>query len=182
MLSIWMLVAATTALSSGADSGATWHADYGDALAETKQDGQPLLIVLDNPSKAADRLDPSLLNAEKGSFPLDRYALCHVDVTTKYGKQVAEGFKVTEFPHVAIIDKSGTVILRRVKGEVTEQEWTKILNKHADGLRVGATAHTVSKPVISTPVSTYTPSISAPISYPAPVAQPYCPSCQLRNR
>ncbi|CAN0340376.1 unnamed protein product, partial [Ectocarpus sp. 4 AP-2014] len=101
---------------------------------------------------------------------------------TEYGQKVAAGFKVTSFPHVAIIDQSGSVILRRVAGEVSKDEWLSVLTKHQAGERTGQTRHTVAKPVISTvqPATTYTPSIQPAASYPS--AQPYCPSCQLRNR
>lgn len=180
MLSTWML-AAVAALTGSAQHADNWHADYGKALAETKQDNQPLLVVLDVPGDEAKRLDPSLLSAESGAFPLDSYALCHIDATTEYGKKVAAGFKVTEFPHVAIIDKSGSVILQRVSGDVTVAEWTKALKSHADGLRASAKRVTVAKPVVSSP-AVVTPSTGA-VSYPSYSSpQPYCPSCQLRNR
>ncbi len=175
MLSTWMLVAA--ALTGSAQPADNWHADYGKALAETKQDSQPLLVVLDVPGDEANRLDPALLSAETGAFPLDSYALCHIDATTEYGKKVAEGFKVTEFPHVAIIDKSGSVILKRVSGDITVTEWTTALKSHADGLRASAKRHTVAKPV----TSVVTPSTGA-VSYPSYNSpQPYCPSCQLNR-
>lgn len=182
MLSTWMLAAVAAGLTAGAETQDNWHADYGKALAETKQDHQPLLVVLDIPSDETKRFDPSLLTAEGGALPLDNYALCHIDASTEYGQKVAAGFKVTSFPHVAIIDQSGSVILRRVAGEVSKDEWLSVLTKHQAGERTGQTRHTVAKPVISTvqPATTYTPSIQPAASYPS--AQPYCPSCQLRNR
>lgn len=194
MLSTWMLAAVAAGLTAGAETTDTWHADYGKALAETKQDNQPLLVVLEDSSDEAKRLDASLLTAEGGALPLDSYALCRIDVSTDYGKKVAEGFKVTSFPHVAIIDQSGSVILRRVKGEVTKAEWLSVLLKHQNGERMGQTRYTVAKPIVEAqPITvqptttvaptTYTPSVQPMIQYPsAPVSQPYCPNCQLRNR
>lgn len=192
MLSIWMFAAAVAAPAAESAPASAWHADYGSALAETKQDGQPLLVVLEKPADDAGRLNPSLLTADSGAFPLESYALCRIDVTTEYGKQVAEGFKVTEFPHVAIIDKSGSVILRRVSGEISKAEWKDVLKKHADGLRVGAVTQTVAKPVVTegavatTPAATFTPTVTVPgaaVTYPsAAPARPFCPNCQLRNR
>lgn len=197
MLSTWMLAALAAGLTADAPTANDWHADYGDALTQTKQENQPLLIVLEDSSDASKSFDPSLLNAEGGALPLESYALCRIDASTEYGKKVAEGFKVTEFPHVAIIDQSGSVILRRVKGEVSKAEMLSVLLKHQNGQRVGQTRYTVAKPVVSTPVatvqpitvqpaaapSTYVPSFQPAVQYPsAPVAQPYCPSCQLRNR
>lgn len=185
MLSIWMFVAAVAAPTAQADSAAAWHANYSEAVAETKQEHQPLLVVFDKPGDEAEQLDPSLLSAESGAFPLDSYALCHIDATTDYGKQVAEGFKVTEFPHVAIIDKSGSIVLRRVSGDVSQSEWKKILKEHKDGARSSVAhssvvSHTVAKPV-TTATPSYTPKISSPVSTPS-YSKPYCPSCQLRNR
>lgn len=176
MLSTWMLAALAGALSADAGVGANWHADYADALAETKQEDHPLLVVIDKPSEEGKQFDPELLKQADA----EAYALCHIDASTEYGKKVAEGFKVTEFPHVAIIDKSGSVILRRIKGEVTADQWTAALKAHQNGERSGRTRYTVAKPVVSTPATTYTPTFQPAVSY--PTAQPYCPSCQLRNR
>ncbi|QDV72550.1 hypothetical protein [Botrimarina mediterranea] len=181
MLSIWMFVAAVAAPTAPAESTDAWHANYSEAVAETKQEEQPLLVVFDKPGDESAELDPSLLSAESGAFPLDSYALCHIDATTDYGKQVAEGFKVTEFPHVAIIDKSGSVVLRRVSGDVTQSEWTKVLKEHKNGDRSTAVTHSVSKPVKSTTPS-FSPSVSMPSSSQGGYSKPYCPSCQLRNR
>lgn len=186
----YMMLATAAALSADAPK-ADWHADYGVALEETKEESQPLLVVMDVPGDDAKRFNPELLKAEGGALPLAKYALCHIDASTEYGKKVAEGFKVTEFPHVAIIDKSGSVILRRVKGDIEKAEWLSVLLKHQDGQRAGASRYTVAKPVVSQPATTttvapttYTPTVTPAISYPAaqPAAQPYCPSCQLRNR
>lgn len=185
MLSIWMFVAAVAAPTAPATSADAWHANYSEAVAETKQESQPLLVVFDKPGAEAEELDPSLLTAESGAFPLDSYALCHIDATTDYGKQVAEGFKVTEFPHVAIIDKSGSVVLRRVSGDISQKEWTKVLKEHKDGARSSAVTHTVAKPVTTTSTTaspSFTPSVSMPSSSQGGYTKPYCPSCQLRNR
>ncbi len=180
MLSIWMFVAAVAAPPAQADSANAWHANYSEAVAETKQEHQPLLVVFDKPGDENAVLDPSLLSAESGAIPLGSYALCHIDATTDYGKQVAEGFKVTEFPHVAIIDKSGSVVLRRVSGDISQKEWTQVLKEHKDGDRSSAVTHTVAKPVQSSSPS-YTPTMGSPVSTPS-YSKPYCPSCQLRNR
>ena len=49
------LAVATLAASTFAVSPAkvTWQADYGKALAATRSDQRPLLVVLDNPSAPA---------------------------------------------------------------------------------------------------------------------------------
>ena len=181
MLSIWMFVAAVAVPTAPADSARAWHGNYSQAVAETKQESQPLLVVFDKPGDENAELDPSLLSAESGAIPLDSYALCHIDATTEYGKQVAEGFKVTEFPHVAIIDKSGSVVLRRVSGDISQSEWKQVLKEHKNGDRSSAVTHTVAKPLKASTTPSFTPTMSSPISTPS-YSKPYCPSCQLRNR
>lgn len=179
MLSSWTLVSLIALTAAATTGGKTeCSADYGKALAESREDGQPLVVVLDVPSDPAQSLDPSLLSADSGAFPLASYDLCHVDVSTEYGKEVAEVFHATSFPHVAIIDRTGSVILTRLSGKVSEGSWRETLARHEKGLRRGAATHTVAKPVVD---SAATP---AAYSLPAEVyqAQPHCPSCQLRNQ
>jgi hypothetical protein len=175
MLSTWMLLSLVAALPADAPAETAWEADYGQALAQTREVEQPLLVVLDVPSDEAQRLNPELLDVANGAFPLDSYELCRVDVSTEYGKRVAKSFKVTEFPHVAIIDKSGSVILHRIKGEVTTDQWKSTLARHAEGLRSSGSRYTVAKPL--------TDLSSAGFVEPSETSssKPYCASCQ-RNR
>lgn len=190
MLSTWMLISLAAGLTTGADTPSDWHADYGVALAETKQAEQPLLVVLEAPADEAQSLNPELLSAESGAFPLGSYEVCRIDVSTDYGKEVAKVFRVTEFPHVAIIDKTGSVILRRVRGDVSTDQWKSILAQHESGARQGRTRYTVAKPVIdgasAAPVSsgaTFSTSVSLPgasVEYAMPTSSSYCPSCQRR--
>ncbi|MEN0111300.1 MAG: hypothetical protein AAF805_11315 [Planctomycetota bacterium] len=189
MLLNWILVATSAALAADAkiDAADGWNADYGAALAETKADERPLLVVLDNPAEAAESLGEERLEAGG----LERYALCRVDVTSEYGREVAKAFGVTEFPHVAIIDRTGSVIVRRIAGDVSAEQWESILDRHAAGLREGRTRYTVAKPIVSEPpAAAATPVTSSgylPSEVAFPTARPiysapssYCPSCQLR--
>jgi len=152
-----------------------WQADYGDALAATRADEkQPLLVVLDEPNGTEDRIAPALLG-EGDAQSVDRkllkhYHLCHVDVSTKYGKRIAGLFKAKRFPHVAIIDRSGKVILFKKSGPISSTEWTKTLEVHQDGERV--VAKHISYTVSGDAAQSSTPSYSN---------NGYCPSCQ-RNR
>ncbi|TWT88418.1 hypothetical protein Mal64_18990 [Pseudobythopirellula maris] len=181
MLASWMALTVAAALSASTptttETTADWQADYGKALEQTRSDDRPLLVVIDSPSDETQRVDPTLLDPQSGKFPLEKYDLCHVDVTTEYGKQVAEAFSATTFPHVSIIDRSGSVILHKQSGAVSEKQWNDALAKHERGLRRGEGSYRVSKPTVSASditVSGY--GSAAPMQY----TQPYCPSCQRR--
>jgi hypothetical protein len=56
-------------------------------------------------------------------------------VTTEYGKKVAEVFHAKEFPHVAIIDKTGSMVIFKKTGQIDSAEWQKILTNNKAGER-----------------------------------------------
>jgi hypothetical protein len=159
---------------AGTPQPVEWQADYGKALAATRSGDQPLLVVLDEPTTAEARVEPALLgegtlNTSDAEL-LHRYHLCHVDVSTSYGKKVAGVFAAKRFPHVAIIDKSGSVIIYSRSGKIADGEWRTALRSHQDGTRplrhvsykLSGDASESSSPVYSN--------------------QSYCPSCQRRSR
>ncbi|TWT47679.1 hypothetical protein [Botrimarina hoheduenensis] len=193
MLLSQLTIALIAALpNAGATTG--WQADYGVALAETREAAKPLVVVIDRPGVEGESLDAELLSPASGAFPLDSFELCHVDASTAYGKQVAQVFHVTSFPHVAIIDKTGSVILKRMSGTISRDTWALALREHQDGQRAGVGRYTVAKPVVTASGSgetgVTTPAYSAPTQFSpstggfvmptTPSPQPYCPSCQLR--
>lgn len=153
-----------------------WQASYGQALQATRDGNQPLLVVLDKPNSNSGRIAPELLSegtvSGHSAELLKSYQLCHVDVTTEYGKKVAEAFKAKSFPQIAIIDKTGSVILHREKGQVDLAEWEKMLTEYKEGLRTSAKAvsHVSYKPAES---ASHTGSSSS--------SRPYCPSCQAKQ-
>jgi hypothetical protein len=146
-----------------------WQADYGKALAATREGNQPLLVVLDKPES---RVDASLLGEGKiegEQFDLLRpYHLCHVDASTEYGQKVAKAFDAKKFPYVAIIDKSGSVVIFSKEGKIASNDWEAALKSNKDGDRT-------SKP--TTHVS-YKVSVD-------PNAKPgepgYCPNCHKHS-
>jgi hypothetical protein len=154
-----------------------WEASYGKALQATREGNQPLLVVLDKPNSEEARVEPALLS--EGSISgqsvesLKPYRLCHVDVTSEYGKKVAGVFHATSFPHVAIIDKTGSVIIHRQTGKLDAAGWEKMLKAHKDGVRTTAKAvsHVTYRPIeaVSYEGLNYTTS------------RPYCPSCQAKQ-
>ena len=121
MLASLTTVMMACALTASAPADLKWEADYGKALEQTRADDRPLLIVIDNPNADAEQAPESLVGKQEiEKSVLRKYDLCRVDVTTDYGKAVAKVFKAKTFPYVAIIDKTGSVILHSQSGPVSE--------------------------------------------------------------
>lgn len=159
------LVAASFATSTPASLD--WQADYGKALAATRSDQRPLLVVLDIPSNPEQSLSNELLATQGDQAKvLGAYELCHVDASTEYGQKVAAAFGATQFPHTAIIDRKGEVVLFKKPGQIEQSEWTTTLVKYQTGER--PVAHTAF----------YGGSSIMPTSYPTLSNGSYCPSCQ----
>ena len=78
--------------------------------------------MLDIPVESASRASTTSLLAAEGEQAklLGAYELCHVDVSTEYGKQVAKAFGATQFPHTAIIDRTGAVVLFKKPGQIAD--------------------------------------------------------------
>jgi hypothetical protein len=156
-----MLAATATATPGKLD----WQADYGTALEATRSDHRPLLVVLDVPANPEAALDQSLLSGEGelGAL-LGNYELCHVDVSTEYGQQVAKAFGATQFPHTSIIDRNGAYVLFKKPGQITETEWNATLTRYQSGEQ--PIDRTVSYRGSVLPASSTMTNSS------------YCPSCQ----
>jgi hypothetical protein len=166
---------ATAALALGALMAAPqplqWEADYGKALKATRSSDSPLLVVLDKPNSRDARIQPALLSTSGDQVEarlLKPYGLCHIDVTTSYGRKVAKAFQATSFPHVAIIDKTGSTVIFRKTGQIEADEWQRILTRHKSGER--SLAKAVSR-------TTYKPSGSINTD----VLRPSCPNCQRNS-
>jgi len=133
------VVTATLAIGvlAAAPKAPQWETSYGKALEETRAGQDPLLVVLDKPNSKEARIEPALLSEDKATTSssklLKPYRLCHVDVTTEYGQKVAKVFKAKEFPHVAIIDKTGSLVIFKKTGQIDSAEWQKILTSHKTG-------------------------------------------------
>ena len=168
---ICYLAIATLALSAlaAAPQSHQWESSYGKALEATRAADEPLLVVLDKPKSEDARLAPQMLSddvaGESETNLLRPYQLCHVDVTTNYGRKVAKAFGATSFPHVAIIDKSGSTVIFSKSGKIRAEEWERILTRHRTGER--SLAKSVSR-------TSYKPSGSMSTD----VLRPSCPNCQ----
>jgi hypothetical protein len=173
MVSYLAIAILSVGLLSGSPQTPQWEASYGKALKATRSENSPLLVVLDKPDSDEARLEPELLAEDTVSGDdtklLRPYRLCHVDVTTKYGRRVAKAFRAKRFPHVAIIDKTGSKVIFRKSGKIEAKEWEQILERHKSGDRTLAKA--VSR-------SSYKPSEG--LSH-QPVSRPYCPNCQRNS-
>jgi hypothetical protein len=149
-----------------------WESSYGKALEATRAAEAPLLVVLDKPMTKDARLAPELLNEKKAegsdSALLKPYQLCHIDVTTSYGKKVAKAFHATTFPQVSIIDKNGKTVIFTKTGNIKPAEWQQILIRHKSG--DPSLAKTVSR-------TTYKPITGSS----SDGARPYCPNCQRNS-
>lgn len=168
---VHLLVLTSLALGSAVATSESveWHADYGKALAATRADDRPLLVVLDVPSDEKKAVEDEQLKPEgEQADLLAKYQLCHIDASTEYGQRVAKVFKAEKFPFTAIIDKTGSVILSKKQGQLTDEEWNETLANHKSGERT-ATRYT----------SAYRGStFSYPSANTSVVSPSFCPSCQ----
>ena len=142
-------LAAALAISttvSATTSPVAWQSDYGKALRATRSDDRPLLVVLELSAATPPEMSPIALTNDPDTDEqptvndikdelLRPYQLCRVDVSTDYGRKVAKAFGVTEFPHTAIIDRTGSVIIFAKTGELTASEWESTLASHKEGER-----------------------------------------------
>lgn len=173
------LVITTLALSSAVASSkpAQWQADYGKALAATRADDRPLLVVLDDPTNPKKAVEDDQLKTDGDQAQLlAKYQLCHIDASTEYGQRVAKVFKANKFPFTAIIDKTGSIVLHKKQGQLTDAEWNETLSAYKSGERSTADHYTTS--YRGGQVSGSDSSFSIPAASTSIVSPSYCPSCQ----
>jgi hypothetical protein len=129
--------------------GPRWMDDYGAALEAARAARQPLLVVLDDSAPSDETLRPV---SNRGVAPLLKpFVLCRIDVSTPYGQQVAAAFRAKSFPNFAVIDKTGSRILARHQGELSESDWTTLLTAHETDL-----LRSLSPPMIGIPQQCFT--------------------------
>jgi len=174
---VHVLAIAAIAVSSAvaATQPVEWQADYGKALAATRTDDRPLLVVLDVPSDPKSAIEDQQLQA---AGEQSAYQLCHIDASTEYGQKVAKVFHAEKFPFTAIIDKSGSVVLHKKQGQLSDSEWKETLATYKSGERPSPVSHTTAYRGESPSSSFSTGTFSIPSASPAVVSPSYCPSCQ----
>ena len=135
---IYFLATATLCFSAltASPKPLSWQVDYGKALSAARSLHRPLLVVLDVPTdpKASAK---NKLAVEARAELLSAYQRCHIDVTTEYGKKVAKSFGATQFPFTVIIDKTGSAILYKKLGQLSDHEWNETLVAYQKGERAG---------------------------------------------
>ena len=144
-----------------------WSSHYAQAKAAAATAQKPLLVVLEDPAEPSRRFDTErLASEEEHQDLLKHFQLCRVDVTTPYGKRVAEAIGVSELPYTAITDKTAKYITFRSAGQVSPENWSKTLNDRKDGERLVVPAG-----------STTETNWAQPMTVEWPISQPSCPSC-----
>jgi hypothetical protein len=142
------LMLAAVLATLGGSPEPQWIPDYGEALQVARAARRPLLVVLDH-APPSDKMRPA---SHRAVAPLlESYVLCRVEVSTPYGKKVADAFRATVFPYAAVIDNTGSRILARRQGELTEASWTTLLTR-----RQSSRPPVVSSPVFSMPQPCFT--------------------------
>lgn len=171
---IHTLLITTLALSSAvaATKPVEWQADYGKALAATRADDRPLLVVLDVPNDAKKAVEKDQVKTDGDQANLlAKYQLCRIDASTEYGQRVAKVFKANKFPFTAIIDKTGSVVLTKKQGQLTDAEWNETLTNYKSGERAAVSYTSAYRGLDSSSSFSYPGSTSV-------VSPSYCPSCQ----
>jgi hypothetical protein len=125
---------------------AKWHENYGVAFRSTKDAKRPLLVVLDTHARRLAHIEPVSESRRVDDRALfEKYTLCHIDVTTPYGRKVAEAFGAKTFPTTVIIDKSAAVKLVSKVGKLNDQELRSMLVKYQGGERPAVAASPICR-------------------------------------
>ncbi len=130
-----LLAILTLTTLNAAMAGGLMHR-YGEALRATRLKRRPLLVVLDSLRHPEPRLRARRYVEDAAQAELLRdYEICHIDVDTEYGRKVADAFGARQFPHTAIIDRTGSVILFRNSGRMETGKWVTTLAAYRSGTR-----------------------------------------------
>ncbi|MCP4190708.1 MAG: hypothetical protein GY768_08775 [Planctomycetaceae bacterium] len=121
---------AATSLAVSATGDLDWSTHYGNAKAKASQSNRPLLVIIENPTVAADRLDDSALVQNKERVAIVKnYELCRVDASTPYGKRVAAAFGAKTLPYTAVTDRAARYITYRRAGKMSADQWSRALGQ-----------------------------------------------------
>jgi len=133
-MNVCMAIAALTAfgfVEVTAPPTTAWRNDYRIAVQAARLAQRPLLIVIENPNETDQRLD-GIDDEARFADLLSSYELCRVDVTTEYGKKVAQSYGATQFPYTAITDNSCRSVVFRGAGKFSPDIWERTLNRYRD--------------------------------------------------
>lgn len=127
---VWVLLAAAGTGMSPRSS--RWNTNYGDALAAARCAQRPLIVVLEEPTAESGRLK-ALADARIQPV-LKHYEVCRVDITSDYGRKVAEVYGAHSVPYSVITDKNCRQIVYRGEGNFTSEYWLSTLETHKGDL------------------------------------------------
>ena len=113
----------------------TWMNDYGAALQVAREEGRPLLVVIEDAERGVRADAVKLSEAAADDALLAPYVLCRVDVGTSYGQQVAAAFKASDTPHVVITDRGARRQIFQRSGRMSSTEWRATLTAYRSGRR-----------------------------------------------
>jgi len=135
MNGVLIFLAVSSGLPVNSPSSANWMSDYREAYKAAKENDRQLLVVLENPSDP--EFQPARFSKQESvDESLEPYELCRVDVSTSYGKKVANAFRATEFPYTAITDKGASNVVYRHSGKVSDDEWKTTLVTYKNAVLV----------------------------------------------
>ena len=107
-----------------------WKDHYDSAKQVAQASARPLVVVLENPTKTAEKVDETKLTSQdRQKLEKEKFELVRVDVSTDYGKRVAAAFGATKFPYTAVTDDCSKQIVFRKAGQMSETDWTLALAK-----------------------------------------------------
>jgi hypothetical protein len=182
MHALFFAVMAIVGLAVPSKEDLHWSDHYANAKHAAAQVQRPLLVVLEDPADPKGRFDQQQLASNASQLDLmKKFELCRMDVNTPYGKRVAEALKATQFPYLAITDKSTSYITFRGAGAMTADEWQHTLEAKQNGERpvAAATEATSGQRVEATKVITQWPVVMPPAT--TTQGGSYCPSCVRRQ-
>ncbi len=152
---LFVAVIAIASFAVSTTSELKWSNHYAQAKTSAAQQQRPLLVVLENSTDPAGKLDQERLSSQADL--LKQYELCRMDVNTAYGKKVAAAFGATDFPFTAITDKSAKFITYRGDGNLSTEQLQQVLTP-VSAQRVQTSKIITDWPTSSTPGSSYCPS------------------------
>ena len=165
--SLLLIAASSFAQSDGSEAEVEWSVDYAKAFAAAKTSKKPLLVVIEDSTKGADKFEEEKLATDETQVELlNEFELCRIDVSSKTGKKVAQAFGATELPYTAITDRTNSIVVYRRAGKMSRNEWISALIDNKD--RVYA-----RKPVLpAQPTAATTGAIQSPQYSQPQYAQP----------
>jgi hypothetical protein len=143
------------AATLAANAQPEWLDDYGGALHAARTHQRPLLIVLEDSTARVPSRHVSHRPDAQHIPLLEPYVRCRIDVSTPYGRKVADAFRATSFPMTVVIDKTASTIIARKQGFQSAGDWTNFLTNYRTG-QAPAFRPVTTYPAHSSPASCFT--------------------------